>query len=320
VTLLALAAITACTETDPAVEVVPTTPSPAASVTASATAPTVEASAIPGSSLVTTDHIAVHVWPSLNAFVLGTLDRGAAVEAVARARTDRIASDGPQRWLALGGLGWAVYEEASFQLPSPFEALPRVDPFTERRASPPLFPPETRTGVPAVDRAIEAVTTADFPTLESLVFTYDQPCGQPPVFVVGHDNPDQWPCDDPNADAVRLFHVSLCEGERQPVATLPAWIRGFFDPVHQSYAPPALPDPQPLALYAALDAPSTDGTRYRVIFAFEPGGVPRTLSLDAEGRIRVLGFGCGPDPVAITLGDADALLRPNVPPPLRAPD
>lgn len=169
----------------------------------------------------------------------------------------------------------------------------------------PVHAPEVRTGVAAVDRAIELVAARDAVALAGLAVASPLPCAS------GDYSP---PCPDGASpgSGVDVFSFGACHGEfvledQMPAGVAPLFTRWLGVPDRTG----TIPLPLRLHSIARVEATAVEDSAYLLIFAF-PDGSMRQLPLRSDGRVPTLSLGCsGPLPLSVysTTG-VDWLLPP----------
>lgn len=237
---------------------------PAVTVTAEPTAPLVPSATILVSEL--------HVWPNplFDGEVIATLTRGDVVELDLR----RFG------WVRLVQGGWISPHSTSVELSVSSDSLPEF--------VTPWHPDDTRTGVPSVDRVIEAVVEGDAKALVALAELRETAC-----VGVGGDTGDL-PCKDgvEVGTKFRTFGFVSCHGQQQIE-------EGLEEAFTRLLA-------EPFALYAVF----ADDVGYDLVFIAEDGAAVE-MPLNSEGLIRYMFFGCGARPPELVVaGVAEFLLAP----------
>lgn len=232
---------------------------------------------------ITTNNLNVRLQKRLESLVLGQLNEGDTVTVVGRS---------PDReWLALKGLGWVFYDPEWIDLDEPWRRIV----VTSQLALAP-HPLDRRSGIPAVDRVLDLVTSRDLDGLRALATLSTLPCR----------TEDYGPfCPEGVAEGtpIQVFGTARCQGIFYTDA---ARIDAEFDLFGQPWG--GEPDaPAPFAVYRLDDG------RYGIALAFEDGQ-GRVIHVDRDGGIVHLSAGCGATPIGSMFpANADFVMGPPVP-------
>ena len=251
---------------------------------------------------ITTDNLNVRLGPSLDHMVLGKLNSGAEVEV-----TGRTVGSG---WLALGGLGWVFFDPSWIELEEDLGLIRLLDP-RDPSTTGPTHPVDLRTGVAAVDEAINVVLSRDPARVQALIRLQSLGC----TTRLGLGGPPACPEGVAEGTPIDRLPISNCEGGgvlREHVGwAVERWLA----------AAPGGEPAQVLGTYAVVRAHGQSstifgGAAYGVVFSDE-GGAGRLAWVAGDGGITGLTTGCGPTSPGRMMrsGGAppDFLLGPAVP-------
>ena len=162
----------------------PVTPSPAPKV--------VE----PAKARGITDGLNVRAEPGLDYPVVGQLPNGAEIEVVGRTRN--------AEWLAIAGTGWVFYDPAWLHLGRDVGDVLELSRDSEPVIGP-LYNADVRTGIPAVDAVIQAVTAGDEHRLSELPVFQEMGCSLEREFYL---DPPLCPEGEPEGTPVGVLQIS----------------------------------------------------------------------------------------------------------------
>ena len=183
--------------------------------------------------------------------------------------------------------------------PPPTEAPDPQPPAIDARYVVEGYPHSQRTGVPPVDRLIDAAIALEVDTLVDLAVLERQPC---------HSNNDYIPrCPDGDEFTEPLFTTASCHGNFWPASDLPRGFAVWLD-VDE-------PDDRGLTLHSVHAIPPRPEAALRSGFLVrfvDARSASLWFRLDERGGILELGTGCGPLPPALgSVADGGWILPPR---------
>ena len=230
------------------------TPTRADGPAAESTPATAPPAAAPAAARVITDGLNVRAEPGLAYPVVGQLPNGAEIDVVSR--------DHEGAWLAIPGTGYVFYKAAWIELDRDVSDVPKRTRDLGHVIGP-LHGAGTRTGVPAVDAVVEAVTDGDLDRLSELLVFEEMPCTLGQEFYL---DPPLCPAGEPAGTPVAVMPFS---------ANHPGWLRELDREriVGSLLLGAAGAELTPPRLYGVARAANQRWYTYAAIFAFEPSGV-----------------------------------------------
>ena len=207
---------------------------------------------------------------------MGQLPNGAEIDVVSR--------DHEGAWLAIPGTGYVFYKAAWIELDRDVSDVPKRTRDLGHVIGP-LHGAGTRTGVPAVDAVVEAVTDGDLDRLSELLVFEEMPCTLGQEFYL---DPPLCPAGEPAGTPVAVMPFS---------ANHPGWLREFDREriVGSLLLGAAGAELTPPRLYGVARAANQRWYTYAAIFAFEPSGVGYFFGVTEHG-IEWIGYGESPFP------------------------